>query len=69
MSTAQQFTWESYFERFDATGGDFDLFQAFTFDHLSDGEVQEIIETMQSQAALLKKKAAVLRRQNMRAVK
>ena len=45
MTKPQPFTWDAFWEE-ESEDPDFDLFERFTFDHLSDGEIQAIADKM-----------------------
>lgn len=62
-SSVQPFTWEAYLEAMEENP-EFDLFSRFSFDHLTDFEIERIIFRMRHSGASLKRKGEALRRQS-----
>ena len=60
-TTPQPFTWEAYVEAL-AENPEFDLFELFTFDHLSEQEIVQVMDGMRSASDRLQREALALRR-------
>lgn len=63
MTTPQPFTWEAYNAKARTLGPFFELFAEFSFDHLSNAEIEQIITELSQSAEALRTEASQLMRQ------